>query len=192
MYYRTVKMRSIARIASLFVLSLMLGGCSWCGGKKGGGDTGTPVAPAPQPPVTVGPVPAIPDGDNTAALPSRLDANTPVREGEMKRVYFDYDKSAIRADQLATLDANAQYLLDKPRLRIIIEGHCDERGTQEYNLNLGQKRAMSVIDYLVKKGVAPDRLYPISYGKERPEDLGHTEAAWAKNRRCVFMEPIAK
>jgi peptidoglycan-associated lipoprotein len=103
------------------------------------------------------------------------------------RVYFDLDKSNIRSDQRATLENQAAWLKSYPQVRMTIEGHCDERGTREYNLALGERRANSVKDFLVALGINPDRLQTVSYGKERPVALGHDEAAWAQNRRGVSM-----
>ena len=103
------------------------------------------------------------------------------------RVFFDFDKSNIRPDQRATLEKQAAWLKAYPQVKLTIEGHCDERGTREYNLALGERRANSVKDFLVALGINPDRLQTISYGKERPVALGHNEAAWAQNRRGVSV-----
>lgn len=107
---------------------------------------------------------------------------------EMKTVYFDFDSYSLRPDALAALDYNAG-LLKQPPLNdayILIEGHCDERGTQKYNLALGERRALAVRDHLIRLGVSGDRLLTVTYGEEDPVDPGHNEAAWAKNRRCEF------
>jgi peptidoglycan-associated lipoprotein len=101
-------------------------------------------------------------------------------------VYFDFDKSNIKPEFEDTIKANAKMLLDSPNMRVTIEGHCDERGTNEYNLALGQRRAESVRRALVAAGVPAARLSTVSFGEERPVDLGHTEEAWAKNRRGVM------
>ncbi|MCC7262398.1 MAG: peptidoglycan-associated lipoprotein Pal [Candidatus Latescibacteria bacterium] len=101
--------------------------------------------------------------------------------------YFDYDKSNIRDDQKAGLTQNADKLKGNADIKATVEGHCDERGTAEYNIALGQKRAESAKSFLVKAGVAADRLKTVSLGKERPADAGHTEAAWAKNRRVEIV-----
>lgn len=103
------------------------------------------------------------------------------------RVFFDFDKSNIRPDQRATLEKQAAWLKTYPQVKLTIEGHCDERGTREYNLALGERRANSVKDFLVALGINPDRLQTISYGKERPVALGHNEEAWAQNRRGVSV-----
>ena len=109
-----------------------------------------------------------------------------LREEQLQTVYFDFDKYNLRPDAKASLDANAQLLLKYTSVVIKIEGHCDERGTVEYNLSLGEKRAKSVMDYLSGLGVAAGRVSIISYGKERPVDAGHDESAWSKNRRAEF------
>ena len=101
------------------------------------------------------------------------------------RVFFDFDKSNLRPDARATLGKWVAFLKKYPNDRLTIEGHCDERGTREYNLALGERRATAVKNFLVAEGVAAARLKTISYGKERPAVLGHNEAAWAQNRRGV-------
>ncbi len=109
-----------------------------------------------------------------------------LREEQLQTVYFDFDKYNLRPDAKASLDANAQLLLKYTTVVVKIEGHCDERGTVEYNLGLGEKRAKAVMDYLSGLGVAASRVSIISYGKERPVDAGHDESAWSKNRRAEF------
>jgi len=101
------------------------------------------------------------------------------------RVYFDYDKSDIRDDAEATLQKQAAWLTKYPSVRLTIEGHCDERGTREYNLALGARRASATREYLVSLGVAASRMDTISYGKERPVCVESNEACWAQNRRAV-------
>jgi peptidoglycan-associated lipoprotein len=104
----------------------------------------------------------------------------------MKDAFFDFDKSVIRDDQKAALNDNVTWLKANGDTRILVEGHCDERGTAEYNLALGERRAKAVKDYLVAAGIAADRVSTISYGKERPFVLGHDESAWKWNRRGHF------
>jgi len=107
-------------------------------------------------------------------------------EQPLKMVHFDFDKYDIREDAKPILAANAAWLKKWTSVKILIEGHCDERGTEEYNLALGEKRAKAVFDYLVSLGISPDRMRIISYGKSQPLDPGHNEEAWAKNRRAQF------
>jgi peptidoglycan-associated lipoprotein len=105
----------------------------------------------------------------------------------LKDVFFEFDKSDIRDDQKAALNENVGWLKANVRAKISIEGHCDERGTPEYNLALGERRAKAVKEYVVGAGIVPDRIATISYGKERPFVLGHDESAWKWNRRGHFV-----
>jgi peptidoglycan-associated lipoprotein len=108
------------------------------------------------------------------------------KEEPMRMIHFDFDKYFIREDAKPVLEANAAYLKKWKSVKFLIEGHCDERGTEEYNLALGEKRAKSTFDYLVSLGISPDRIKTISYGKSQPIDPGHNEIAWQKNRRAQF------
>jgi peptidoglycan-associated lipoprotein len=105
----------------------------------------------------------------------------------LQDVYFDFDSYSIRSQDMPVLKKMAEWLQANPAIRLAIEGYCDERGTTEYNLALGQKRAGAVKDYFVAYGVSDQRLRAVSYGKEAPVDPGHTEEAWAKNRRAHFI-----
>jgi len=105
-------------------------------------------------------------------------------EGE--RTFFAFDDSGLTESSISALEFKASYLLEHPEASVLIEGHCDERGSVEYNLALGQRRAEAARDYLVSLGVPANRITVVSYGKERPTDPGHNEKAWAANRRCEF------
>ncbi|EAB0105002.1 peptidoglycan-associated lipoprotein Pal [Salmonella enterica subsp. enterica serovar Kentucky] len=102
-------------------------------------------------------------------------------------VYFDLDKYDIRSDFAAMLDAHANFLRSNPSYKVTVEGHADERGTPEYNISLGERRANAVKMYLQGKGVSADQISIVSYGKEKPAVLGNDEAAYAKNRRAVLV-----
>ncbi len=102
----------------------------------------------------------------------------------LKDIYFDFDKYDIRPQDASVLKENAALLMKYPNVKIQIEGHCDERGTIEYNLALGERRANNCKNYLISLGIPGNRISAISYGKERPVDPGHNEEAWAKNRRA--------
>jgi peptidoglycan-associated lipoprotein len=171
-----------------------------CGGKK------APVARPAPPPATVaeaagppplsrppGPpepvaepivVPPEPVKDDTIASASLDDLN---RNSPLKPVFFELDSSEVSAEGLAALNANASTLKKYTTWNVTIEGHCDERGTPEYNLALGERRAIAARAYLVSLGIPADRLRTVSYGKEFPFDAGHDEAAWSKNRRAHFV-----
>jgi peptidoglycan-associated lipoprotein len=108
-------------------------------------------------------------------------------QGVLKTVYFEFDKSDLSDAARALLRANAEWMRAHPKYGVVIEGHCDERGTIEYNLALGQRRAAAVRDYLTSLGVDASRLRTKSYGEERPAVMGHDERAWAQNRRAEFV-----
>jgi peptidoglycan-associated lipoprotein len=103
------------------------------------------------------------------------------------RVFFEFNESDLTAEARATLDRQSAWLKKYSSVSVTIEGHCDERGTREYNLALGERRATAVKNYLVADGIGASRVKTISYGKERPAVLGHNEAAWAQNRRGVTV-----
>lgn len=146
----------------------------------------------PEPPSSSTPVGEDTTGENQgditgAALPgSRADflQNVP-----SDRVLFDFDSFALDAEDRATLDAQAQWLTTNPAVRVTIEGHADERGTREYNLALGDRRANAARDYLQSRGIAASRMQTISWGKERPAVEGSNEYAWSQNRRAVTVVP---
>jgi peptidoglycan-associated lipoprotein len=106
---------------------------------------------------------------------------------ELDPIYFDFDKSSIKEEYRPILEKTAAFLKDNTTLHISIEGNCDERGSPEYNLALGERRADSASRFLVSLGISPDRIEVISYGEERPLALGHSEKAWAQNRRDDFV-----
>ena len=140
------------------------------GGGSGATTGGGTATPAPAPTAPARPVPK-----DFAAVADLVD------------VFFDFDKYDIRAADAKTLDANASWLKSNPNHLVLIEGHCDERGTNEYNLALGERRAKSTMNYLVSQGVQANRITIISYGEERPQCTEKTEACWAKNRRAHFL-----
>jgi peptidoglycan-associated lipoprotein len=133
------------------------------------------VPPPPPPPVKEEPV------DIEAQEMQRL---------VLDDVFFDFDKYDIKPEYKKVLTVNAEALLKYPKMRLLIEGHCDERGTNEYNLALGEKRAKAVLDFYTAYGVPASRLSMVSYGEERPFAMGHTEEAWAKNRRAHMVKQM--
>jgi peptidoglycan-associated lipoprotein len=145
---------------------------------------GRPPAPpepiAEAPPVTVPPEPSV----SSADMGSLDDIN---KKGILAPVFFEFDSAEMSADGQAVLAKNAETMKQYPTWVVSIEGHCDERGTAEYNLALGERRALSVRQYLVSLGVAAERLRTVSYGKEFPFDPGHGEQSWKNNRRANFV-----
>jgi peptidoglycan-associated lipoprotein len=123
-----------------------------------------------------------------ASAPTNAARDQAVRDlvTNFEKVHFETDSSSLDSNGKAALEANAQILQTHPELKVEVQGHADERGTIDYNLALGQRRAKSVVEYLAKQGVAPSRLPVVSYGEERPEDRQSGATAWAKNRRAEF------
>ncbi|GAB4164718.1 MAG: peptidoglycan-associated lipoprotein Pal [Geothermobacteraceae bacterium] len=121
-----------------------------------------------------------------SAVQDQVPADLEAVARQLQRIHFDFDQFTLSPEARDILAANAALLNANPGLKVRIEGHCDERGSDEYNLALGERRAVAARDYLVSLGVAADRLSTISYGEEMPLDAGHDEAAWAKNRRAEF------
>ncbi len=141
------------------------------------------LPPAPQ--QTATPTPTAPTTP-TGPVPGTQAHFSQTMQGQ-DVIYFDTDKYDIDSQDAAALRTQAQYLLQYPRINATIEGHADERGTRDYNLALGERRANAAKNYLVSLGVPANRLSTISYGKERPVALGSNEAAWAQNRRAVTV-----
>jgi peptidoglycan-associated lipoprotein len=126
-------------------------------------------------------------GRSTSAATARPAPSEFLPVAELRDVHFDFDKYAIRPDDAAILDKNAGWLKAHTNDLLLIEGHCDERGTNEYNVALGERRAQATLNYLVAQGVATRRITIVSYGEERPQCADHTEDCWAKNRRAHFL-----
>jgi peptidoglycan-associated lipoprotein len=117
----------------------------------------------------------------------RIDGFRVAPTGSLTDVYFEFDKYELSTEATQTLDANAEWLKANPRQLVLIEGHCDERGTVSYNLALGERRAKATQNYLASRGVQSGRISIVSYGEERPQCSDHTEGCWTKNRRAHFM-----
>ncbi len=163
--------QTIAVIFPLLMLALFLVGCP-----KG------PAAMRAASPETSGLAAAAPGGPMRPPAPSEFVA-TP----ELKDIHFDFDKYDVRPGEAKILDENARWIKASPNMLVLVEGHADERGTNEYNLALGERRAKATMTYLVAQGIAVSRLNLISYGKERPLCAAHNEDCWTKNRRGHFL-----
>ena len=195
-----MRFRSSVRV--LFMVGLLVGSLALFGCPKRpevgqappsapGPGAVTVAPPAPPTPMTTPPEvrvepPAaqavVPEAPKAPESPAAAAAASPLKDA-----FFDYDKSALREDQKAALNEDVAWLKGNAGAKVLIEGHCDERGTAEYNLGLGERRAKAVKDYLIAAGIAADRISIISYGKERPFVLGHDESAWKWNRRGHFV-----
>jgi peptidoglycan-associated lipoprotein len=154
------------------VLSLVLAGC--------GGDKGI-EADEDEAGVTASGL-----SDTAGASGSLLDADMEQLLGT-NRVYFEFDSAMVDEESRLVIEAHSQFLIENPDVNVVLEGHTDERGTREYNLALGERRANSVAEIMVAYGVAPGRIQTISYGEERPAALGSDESAWQLNRRVVIL-----
>ncbi len=161
-------------IGAMLVLSAGLAGCARRSVEAPPAPVSAPAVAAPQ----ETPAPATPA---PAAPPPAL------ASGDLAPVFFGFDSVLLEDAARAVLDGIARRLRDLPEARITIEGHCDERGTVEYNQALGERRAQVTRDYLIAAGVSGAQIQIVSYGKERPFDEGHDEAAWASNRRAQFV-----
>ena len=179
----------IALAAILIVTSVA------CGGKN----TRPPATQYPSTPQDEAPPPEReppPEPERTEPDLTRLDAGDDIRsmsledinaQAPLVDIEFGYDSAHLSNDARSRLDVNAKWLLDHSSVTILVEGHCDERGTVEYNLALGERRAMATHNFLLNLGVSAGRMKTISYGKEFPVSPGHNESAWGKNRRAHFV-----
>ena len=168
-------MNRLAIIAMTAASALALGACA----KK-------PPAELPPPPITDSGSATTPQTGQNGSVPGTQAHFSSTLRGQ-DVIYFGTDKYDIDSPSAAALRSQAQYLTQFPNVRATVEGHADERGTREYNLALGERRANSAKNYLVSLGVASTRINTVSYGEERPADVGSTEAAWARNRRAVTV-----
>ncbi len=166
---------------SLLLAAFVLAGCASSGSSDPVPEAEPPAEPEVQPMPEPEPEPE-PSDFNAAGDP--IDASgRPIS----RTFYFDYDKAVLKPNDLASLELHAQILRRNPDRSIVLEGHCDERGTREYNLALGERRADSVQSFLLSAGVSSRQIETVSYGEEQPADPGHTEASWARNRRAVMV-----
>jgi peptidoglycan-associated lipoprotein len=144
------------------------------------------VAPVGEPTEQV-PPPAPPLEETKPQEQPPVIEEKPIVQIALDDVFFDFDKYSIKDEYKGVLQKNAEFLMANSDKKLRVEGHCDERGTNEYNMALGEKRAKAVVDFYANYGVKADRLAWISYGEEKPFDSGHNEEAWAKNRRAHMV-----
>jgi peptidoglycan-associated lipoprotein len=179
----------VNQIAAILLLVVVTVGC------KRNPQNVTPLLGRGQGPVgdershLIGDAPKIGDGGiaNAGNLKDYLPAAEQPAALRDNTVYFDYDRANVRASETSKLDAVASYIKGGPNRPIRIEGHCDERGTEEYNRSLGERRALAVREYLARAGVDPNMIDTISHGEDKPAVPGHDQAAWSKNRRAEFL-----
>ena len=181
---------------TICVLVLAAAVAAGCGKKKPPVARPVPPPPTEQAPAERPPAPPEPVRENPIVPAEPAISDDPLASGDLESinknspfqpVFFGLDQSDLDAQGQQALNADAEILKKYPTWTITIEGHCDERGTAEYNLALGERRALAAKTYLVSLGISVDRLRTVSYGKEFPFDPGHSETAWSKNRRAHFV-----
>lgn len=171
-------------LRNLFVMLLAALTASGC---ASGGSRTEPAEPAAEP-VAADPAPELATPAQLPAFDADGNPYVPGTQQSLARTfYFDYDRAVISAEDLAVLEMHASYLRENPQRSVVVEGHCDERGTREYNLALGERRSDAVRSFLTSAGVSPRQIESVSYGEERPPIVGHNEAAWAKSRRAEMI-----
>jgi peptidoglycan-associated lipoprotein len=169
-------MKPLIRWTAILSLAVVAGIATGCAKKA----AEAPPTPPPAPPQAETPPTPPPTPPPPAPEPERVSL-------EFQAAFFDFDSYSLRDDARAALDNDARMLRDNMSAAVTIEGHCDERGTVEYNQALGERRAQAARDYLVSAGISAGRIHIISYGKERPFADGHDESAWQQNRRAHFV-----
>jgi len=169
----------VRRLLAMTVVAFALYGC------KGAGTQEAPPAAPPEEAVVTTPGPSTDVQRYEDEFGNPLNPTTGM---PLERVfYFEYDRAVLTPESLVALEAHAAHLRGSPEKRVMVEGHCDERGTREYNLALGERRGDAARTFLVSSGVSRSQIEVVSYGEERPVDPGHSESAWAQNRRAELI-----
>ncbi len=193
-----MRIKGILTFAVVLSATVYLAGCASSKAKSAGAAPPTPeseVAMTPSPEETLKQEEMERERARQAELERQKMAEEQKRLAEqaaksfidgLGKVYFDFDRYDVKPKYRGVLVKNAEIIKDHPSAKVVVEGHCDERGTAEYNLALGERRALSVKKYLFSLGVGESSLYTISYGEEKPADPRHNKEAWAKNRRVQF------
>lgn len=167
-----MKLKSLL-VLTILAASLTLTSCAGSKKKVAAADSGTDVSV---------------DNGNNAGMAIDLNGDSDSnRAGALKTVFFGYNSAAVEGDTRDALNNNAEFLKSNTSVKVLVEGHCDERGSVQFNLALGEKRAKSTKDYLVSQGVASGRITIVSLGKEKPVSFGHDEESWSRNRRANFV-----
>lgn len=177
--YTHAQKPNLISVVGIFLVALVVAGCS---------STGTPNEAPPEADAIEQTQP-LQQTVNEIVETSDFDKDGDPIDGSGRPIsrtfYFDYDKAVLRPADLAALEIHAQILRRNSDHAIVVEGHCDERGTREYNLALGERRANAISSFLTSAGVSSRQIETVSYGEEQPEDPGHDDSAWARNRRAV-------
>jgi len=182
-----MKLITKVSLASVLTVMLVLSGCGGDEAVKPAPEEATRSIVPPPPPPEQAPEPQAAAQEPEQPAQEVDPINDPNSALAQRIVYFDFDSSVITDAALPIIKAHAEYLASHHDRSFTLEGHCDERGTREYNIALGERRADAVRRMLVANGVSDNQIKVVSYGEERPAQLGHNEAAWAANRRAVFV-----
>ncbi|MCP3662192.1 MAG: peptidoglycan-associated lipoprotein Pal [Gammaproteobacteria bacterium] len=179
-----MKLRML-KIIPVAALALLFAGCSTTGGDKGEDQDGAPVTDAGARGTDEGgaQIRGASEGGEWTGNP----LDNPESMLSVRVIYFEYDIADVREDFRDVVVAHGEYLATNPAVTVTIEGHADERGSREYNIGLGERRANAVTAMLMAQGVSQDQITTISYGEERPEAMGSNEDSWSQNRRAVFL-----
>ena len=174
--------------AAIMLSVVMLWGCSstpkTTAGTEGAATSGVETTAQPTGPATGTVGTGVVESGTPMGGDELTNPNSPLAK---RTVYFDFDKSEIKPEGRQVIEAHAQYLASHPNTHVVLQGHCDERGTREYNLGLGERRARAVQQVMTLLGVSANQLEIVSYGEERPAAMGHDESAWALNRRVEIV-----
>lgn len=177
-------MMTIKKLTATFILSGILAGLASCAQKESYSSLAPTKSDSADGPKVVDATPKVTRIDNTGDGVDVRSANALLQE---RLVFFAFDRYDVSSSYTAMLQAHASFLIDNRNLAVVLQGHADERGSTEYNLALGQRRSDAVAEALVAQGVFPDQIETISYGEERPRELGSNETAWAANRRVEIV-----
>ena len=177
-------MKPVIKLVVAILPVLLIIGCGSTEVKEETGDTGTSVSTGGA--STTGASEGTRMDDIAPAEPV-ADTSADADLLSERKIYFDFDLSEIKEEYQAILQAHATHLVNNPNATVVIEGHCDERGTREYNIALGERRAYSVLQFLTLQGVSKNQIRVVSFGEERADVEGHDDSAWKWNRRAVFV-----
>jgi peptidoglycan-associated lipoprotein len=178
-------MNSLKSIATAFILTLAVTGCHHA--VTTARTPQAPPAPAPAPAAAPAEKPATPPANPVVAKKPEL-TDEQLFAQNVKDIFFSYDNADVRADEQTAVSGDAAFLASHPAIKVLIEGHCDERGSEEYNLSLGESRADRIKSALIQQGVSSDRIKVVSYGKEKPFcSSAENDACWQQNRRAHFV-----
>lgn len=170
--------KSVLAVASLLCCGLIVTGCSTIKSRTGGGKTGGSFNPEG--------VSTTVEPDDKPLVDQPTEFGIPIKDVSFENVMFDFDKAQVNRSEYAKIESVADYLKRNSGTKVVLDGHCDERGTADYNLSLGERRSIAVRDHMTGLGIETTRVFTRSFGEEKPVNDGHDESAWQANRRVEF------